>query len=40
MIYWNTNQEESNVALDQLYTLLADILISQEGESTDERNIS
>lgn len=39
MIYWNTDKEKENY-LDQLYNLLADILISQEGESTDERNIS
>lgn len=39
MIYLNTDKEKENY-LDQLYNLLADILISQEGESTDERNIS
>lgn len=39
MIYWNTDKEKENY-LDQLYNLLADILISQEGESTDECNIS
>ena len=39
MIYYNTDKEKENY-LDQLYNLLADILISQEGESTDERNIS
>ena len=39
MIYWNTDKEKENY-LDQLYSILADILISQEGESTDERDIS
>ena len=40
MIYYNTDNQEKENYLDQLYNLLADILISQEGESIDERNIS
>ena len=41
MIYYNTDKEKENY-LDQLYSLLADILIEEEvkDDETDERCIS
>ena len=39
MIYWNNNQEESNVALDQLYSILAELIEVKDNE-TDECSIS
>ena len=37
MIYWNTDKESH---LDQLYDLLADILIEEEVKDDDERCVS
>lgn len=40
MIYYNTSQEKENY-LEQLYTILADILIEEvKDNETDERSIS
>lgn len=38
MIYWNTDNQEKESHLDQLYSLLADII--EEEVKDDERNIS
>lgn len=39
MIYYNTDNQEKESHLDQLYSLLADI-IEEEVKDDDERNIS
>ena len=39
MIYYNTDNQEKESYLDQLYSLLADI-IEEEVKDSDERNIS
>ena len=39
MIYWNTDKEKESY-LDQLYNLLADILIENEVKDDDEYCIS
>lgn len=39
MIYWNTDNQEKESHLDQLYSLLADI-IEEEVKDDDERCVS
>lgn len=42
MIYWNTNSQEKENHLDQLYTVLADIIKEEvkDDETDDERSVS
>ena len=40
MIYYNTDNQEKESHLDQLYSLLADILIENEVKDDDEYCIS
>ena len=40
MIYYNTDNQEKESHLDQLYDLLADILIEEEVKDDDERCVS
>ena len=42
MIYYNTDNQEKESHLDQLYSLLTDILIEEEvkDDETDERCVS